>query len=148
MFSVRPKSFKCNITRLSSMKLYMIIIGGAQRTVGSPLPCPDIKKICRGIQKAVHPFSFKNFEHLLWSGWNHNLRPGCRRHLGRTFHTTLGALRLDAPELFRFRSPNNGNVGIKFLCPHSWCFGSYFDVSSVFWLFFQANSSIILIDPV
>ena len=28
----------------------------------------------------------------------------------------------------RVRSPNNGKVGIKFLCPHSWCFGSYFDV--------------------
>ena len=27
-----------------------------------------IKKFYRGIQKAVHPFRFKNFEHLLGSG--------------------------------------------------------------------------------
>ena len=33
--------------------------------------------------------------------------------------------------------PNNGKVGNQVLCPHSRCFGSYFDASSVIWLFFQ-----------
>ena len=40
-----------------------------------------IKKFYHGIQKNVHPFRFKNFEHLLASGRNHNLRPGCRQRL-------------------------------------------------------------------
>ena len=39
--------------------------------------------------------------------------------------------------------PDKGKFGNKVLCPHSRCFGSYFDVSSVFWLFFQANLILI-----
>ena len=57
-----------------------------------------IKTFYHGIQKVVHQFRFKNFEHLLLgSGGNHNLRPGCRRPPARTFHTPVGTLRLDAP---------------------------------------------------
>ena len=54
--------------------------------------------------------------------------PVIRRHLARIFHTPLVAFRRDAPALSWVRSPNNGKVGIKFLCPHSQCLGSYFDV--------------------
>ena len=46
-----------------------------------------IKKNYHRVHKAVNLFRFKNFEHLLGSGGNHNLRPGCRRHQARTFHT-------------------------------------------------------------
>ena len=131
---------------------------GALRTVGSPLPCPgyhDENKSYHDIQKAVHPFGFKNFEHLLLgSRGNHNLRPGCRRHLAGTFHNPrkvhLGETHLHFP---RVLSPNNGKVGIKFLCPHSRCFGSYCDVICLMYLVssgfcFKPTSSIILIDPV
>ena len=46
-----------------------IINDGAQMTVGFPLPCPGY----HGIQKVVHPFRFKNIEHLLLgSGGNQN----------------------------------------------------------------------------
>ena len=118
--------------------------GGTQRTAGSSL-CAMIKKFYHGIQKAVHQFRFKNFEHLLLgSGGNHNLRPVCRRPLARIFHTPVGTLRLDAPALFWVRSPNDGNkLGSSSLSPLStlpvlrvlfWC--NLFDVSSVFWLFF------------
>ena len=69
-----------------------------------------IKKLYHGIQNAIHPFRFTNFEHL-GSGGNHNLRPGCRRPPARTFHTPVhvGTLRLDAPALFQVRSPIDGN---------------------------------------
>ena len=49
-----------------------------------------ITKLYHGIQKAVDLFRFKNFEHLLGSGGGGRgaqLRPGCRRHMVRTFHT-------------------------------------------------------------
>ena len=49
-----------------------------------------IKKFYHGIQKAVHQFRFKNVEHLLGSGGNHNLRPSCRRPPIRTFHPPVG----------------------------------------------------------
>ena len=55
-----------------------------------------IKKFYHGIQKAVHQFRFTNFEHLLGSGGNHNLRTGCRWPPATTFHTPVGTLRLDA----------------------------------------------------
>ena len=116
---------------------------------------PWLKKLYHG-EPVLNPFRFKNFEHLLLgSGWNHNLRTGCMCHLARTFHTPARSLRLDAPALFRVRSPNNGKswdpvplstlpvLRVLFRC-------NVFDVSSVFWLFFQANLIliIILIDPV
>ena len=71
-----------------------------------------IKILYHGIQNAVHPFRFNNFEHLLLGsvgGGDHNLRPGCRRRLLGHFTPSLGTLRLDAPALFRVRSPNDGN---------------------------------------
>ena len=93
-------------------------------------------------------------------GGNQNLRPSCRRPPTRTFHPPpppppVGTLRLDAPDLVRVCSPNDGNklgsshlstltvLRVLFRC-------NLFDVSSVFWLFFQANLIliIILIDPV
>ena len=92
----------------------------------------------------------------LGSGGNQNLRPSCRRPPIRTFHTPVDTLRLDAPALVWVRSPNDGNkLGWSYLSPLSTlpvlrvlfrC--NLFDVSSVFWLFFQANLIIILIDPV
>ena len=58
--------------------------------------------------------------------------------------------KIDEPALFQVRSPNEGKSWDKFLCPHSRCFRSYFDViflmyleSSVFWFFFQANLILI-----
>ena len=115
-----------------------------------------IKKFYHGIQKAVHPFRLKNFEHLLLgSGRNQNLRPGCRRHLARTFHTPLSHSGLTHLHFSESAVQITAKVGIKFLCLYSRCFGSYFDLIflmylSVFWLFFQANLIliIILIDPV
>ena len=110
-----------------------LIKGWAQRTAGSSL-CAMITKLYHGIQKAVHHFRFKNVEQhlLLGSGGNQNLRPSCRRPPTRTFHTPVGILRLDAPALVWVRSPNDGNkLGWSWdevLCPHSRCFGSYFDV--------------------
>ena len=100
-----------------------------------------IKKFDHGIQKAVHPFRFKNFEHLLLgSGWIHNLKPGCRRHLSRTFHTPAMSLRIDAP-FPESAVPIMAKVGIKFLCPHSRCFGSYFDVILLMYLVSSGFSS-------
>ena len=71
------------------------------------------------------------------------------------FTPPLGAFNPDAAALSWVRSPNNGKVGTKFLCPHSRCFGSYFDViflmclvSSGFSFKPTSSSSIILIDPV
>ena len=65
---------------------------------------------------------------------------------GRDLIPPLGAFRCDTPALPppppRVRSPNNGTVGNQDLCLHSRCFmsfGNLFDVSSVFWLFFQTN---------
>ena len=111
-----------------------------------------IKKFYHGIQKAVHLFRLKNFEHLLLgSGWNHNLRPSCRRHLARTFHTPAWCT-CTFPE---FAVPLTAKVGIKFLCSHSRRFGSYFDVIFLMYLVSSgfsfkptSSSSIILIDPV
>ena len=40
----------------------------------------------------------------------------------------LGAFRCDVPTLSRVLSPNNGKVWNQVLCPHSRCFGSYYDV--------------------
>ena len=100
--------------------------------------CAMIKKIYPGIQKAVHQFRFKNFEHLLGSGGggggDHNLRPSCSRPPARTFHTPIGTLRLDAPALVRVRSPNDWDEVNQVLCPHSRCFGSYFDVIFLMYL--------------
>ena len=94
-----------------------------------------IQKYDHGIQKAVHLFRFRNFEHLIGSGWSHNLRPGCRRHLARTFHTPARSLRwhtcIFPPES---AVPITAKVWIKFLCPHSRCFGSYFDVIFLMYL--------------
>ena len=42
-------------------------------------------------------------------GGNHNLRPDYERRLLGHSTPPLGALRLDAPALFRVRSPNDGN---------------------------------------
>ena len=83
-----------------------------------------IKKSYHGILKAVQLFRFKNFEHLLGSGGNHNLRPGCRCHLAGTFHTpAIGAFRRDCTCTF----PESAvPIMAKFLCPHSRCFGSCF----------------------
>ena len=99
-----------------------------------------IKKFYSRIQKAVHPFRFQNFEHIvLGSGWNHNLRSGCRRHLVRIFYIFVRLLRLDAPALFPESAvPITAKVGIKFLCPYSGCFGSYFDVIFLMYLDFLA----------
>ena len=74
-----------------------------------------IKTFYHVIQKAVHPFRFKNGEPILLGsgglgGGGHNLRPGCRRRLLGHFTPPLGTLRLDAPALFRVRSPNDGNT--------------------------------------
>ena len=45
----------------------------------------------------------------LGRGGDHNLRRGCRRRLLGHFTPPLGTIRLDAPALFRVRSPNDGN---------------------------------------
>ena len=128
-----------------------LIKGWGSRTAGSSL-CAMIKQFYHGIQKAVDQFRFKNFEHLLLGSGG---EPQFKTPPARTFHTPVGTLRLDAPALVWVRSPNDGNkLGLSSLSTLPvlrvlfWC--NLFDVSSVFWPFFQANLIliIILIDPV
>ena len=135
-----------------------LLYAGAQRTVGSTLPCPG----CHGLKNYIMAYKRLSTSlgskmlNSLGSGGNQNLRPSCRRPPTRTFHPPVGTLRLDAPALVRVCSPDDGSpngliiplstlpvLRVLFRC-------NLFDVSSVFWLFFQANLIliIILIDPV
>ena len=105
-----------------------------------------ITKFYHGIQKAVHQFRFKNVDqHLvLGSGGNQNLRPSCRRPPTRTFHSPVGTLGLDAPALVESAVPMmaiNWNEVNYVLCPHSRCFGSYFDVIFLMYLVSSGFSS-------
>ena len=64
---------------------------------------------------------------------------------GNGFYPLPGVSTLPVPES---AVPDNCKVGNQVICLHSRCFGSHFDVnlfdvSSVFWLFFQANLILI-----
>ena len=61
-------------------------------------------------RKVVIKHSIKSNPPWVWGGGDHNLRPGCRRRLLGHFTPPLGTLGLDAPALFRVRSPNDGNT--------------------------------------
>ena len=140
----------------------------------APHHVPWLKNYIMAFKRLSTSLGSKTLNTSLGLGGNHNLRPGCRRLPARTFHTPAGTLRLDAPALFwggrllgHFTHPQvpSGLTHLHFsesavpmmakLSPLStlpvlrvlfWC--NPFDVSSVFWLFFQANLLIILIDPV
>ena len=83
-------------------------------------------------------------------------KSGCRRRLAGIFHTPARCIL--AWRTCTFPSPQfpiMAKVGNQVLCPHSRCFGSYFDVICSMYLVSSgfsfkpiSSSSIILIDPV
>ena len=108
---------------------------------------PWVKKLIPWYQKAVHPFRFNNFEHLILGSGGTKIKDLTVAPSGWDFMTHLYF-----PES---AVPNNGKVGNRVLCPHSRCFGSYFDVivlmyivSSSFSFKPTSSSSIIFSDPV